>query len=100
MMVSHDVAAVPLHGGLIAHTVRASCAFGSSGPCASLPLDFRSRCAAFARGLDTPIAGETVTAVTVPAPTYPVQFAVDYPDRALNRLTTALRLIVAIPILV
>jgi hypothetical protein len=29
---------------------------------------------------------------------YPVQFAVDYPDRPLNRLTTAFRLIVAIPI--
>jgi hypothetical protein len=31
--------------------------------------------------------------------TYPVQFAVDYPDRDLNRLTTAFRLFVAIPIL-
>ena len=31
---------------------------------------------------------------------YPVQFTVDYPDRELNRLTTAFRLIVAIPILV
>jgi hypothetical protein len=31
---------------------------------------------------------------------YPVEFAVDYPDRDLNRLTTGLRLIVAIPILV
>jgi hypothetical protein len=31
---------------------------------------------------------------------YPVQFSVDYPDRPLNRLTTFLRLIVAIPILV
>jgi hypothetical protein len=29
---------------------------------------------------------------------YPVQFEVDYPDRPLNRLTTAFRLIVAIPI--
>ena len=35
----------------------------------------------------------------VPA-TYPVQFAVDYPDRPLDRLTTAFRLIVAIPILI
>src|SRR5919109_5258204 len=34
------------------------------------------------------------------SPTYPVQFAVDYPDRELDRLTTFLRLIVAIPILV
>ena len=32
-------------------------------------------------------------------PTYPVQFAVDYPDRELNRLTTFFRLIVAVPIL-
>jgi hypothetical protein len=30
---------------------------------------------------------------------YPVQFSVDYPDRALNRLTTFFRIIVAIPIL-
>lgn len=29
---------------------------------------------------------------------YPVQFSVDYPDRALNRLTTAFRIIVIIPI--
>src|SRR3954463_12508326 len=29
-----------------------------------------------------------------------VQFAVDYPDRPLNRLTTALRIFIAIPILV
>jgi hypothetical protein len=38
-----------------------------------------------------PMAGET---------SYPVQFSVDYPDRDLNRLTTAFRLIVAIPILI
>jgi hypothetical protein len=31
---------------------------------------------------------------------YPVQFSVDYPDRDLNRLTTAFRVIVAIPIFV
>ena len=31
---------------------------------------------------------------------YPVQFSVEYPDRDLNRLTTAFRIIVAIPILV
>jgi hypothetical protein len=31
---------------------------------------------------------------------YPVQFSVDFPDRELNRLTTAFRLIVVIPILV
>jgi hypothetical protein len=32
--------------------------------------------------------------------TYPVQFSVDYPDRALNRLTSAFRIFVAIPILI
>ena len=31
---------------------------------------------------------------------YPVQFSVEYPDRKLNRLTTAFRLFAAIPILV
>jgi hypothetical protein len=31
---------------------------------------------------------------------YPVQFSVDYPDRELNRLMTAFRIIVAIPILI
>ncbi|MDX6217603.1 MAG: hypothetical protein QOG99_3187 [Frankiales bacterium] len=30
---------------------------------------------------------------------YPVQFAVDYPDRRLNRLTSALRIFAAVPIL-
>ena len=32
--------------------------------------------------------------------TYPVQFDVDFPERRLNRLTTAFRFIVAIPIIV
>jgi hypothetical protein len=32
--------------------------------------------------------------------TYPVQFSVDYPDRNLDRMTTAFRIFVAIPILV
>ena len=32
--------------------------------------------------------------------TYPVQFSVDYPDRDLNRLTTALRIFAIIPIAV
>src|SRR3954454_14101308 len=41
-----------------------------------------------------------MTALTVQPSSYPVQFAVDYPDRPLNRLTTALRILVAIPILV
>ena len=31
---------------------------------------------------------------------YPVQFSVEYPDRELNRLTTALRIFTAIPILI
>ena len=31
---------------------------------------------------------------------YPVEFSVDYPDRALNRLTTFFRIFVAIPILI
>jgi hypothetical protein len=31
---------------------------------------------------------------------YPVQFSVDYPDRKLNRLTSAFRIFVAIPILI
>jgi hypothetical protein len=33
-----------------------------------------------------------------PTTAYPVQFSVDYPDRVLNRLTTAFRIIVVIPI--
>jgi hypothetical protein len=31
---------------------------------------------------------------------YPVQFSVEYPDRSLNRLTTAFRIFTAIPILI
>ena len=41
-----------------------------------------------------------MTAQSVQPSSYPVTFAVDYPDRALNRLTTALCLLVAIPILI
>jgi hypothetical protein len=37
---------------------------------------------------------------TAAAAAYPVQFSVAYPDRDLNRLTTAFRVIVAIPIVV
>jgi Domain of unknown function (DUF4389) len=33
-------------------------------------------------------------------PDYPVSFAVEYPDRPLNRLTTGLRIFTAIPILI
>src|SRR5436305_13282312 len=32
--------------------------------------------------------------------TFPVQFSIDYPSRPLNRLTTAFRIFVAIPILI
>jgi hypothetical protein len=35
-----------------------------------------------------------------PTTAYPVQFSVDYPDRALNRLTTAFRIVVVIPVAV
>src|SRR5437660_2916895 len=41
-----------------------------------------------------------MTTLSMPSPPYPVQFTVDYPDRPLNRLTTALRIFIAIPILV
>ena len=34
------------------------------------------------------------------AQAYPVQFSIDYPDRPLNRATTAFRIILAIPILI
>jgi hypothetical protein len=37
--------------------------------------------------------------MATPAAPYPVQLSVEYPDRQLNRLTTAFRIIVAIPIL-
>jgi hypothetical protein len=41
-----------------------------------------------------------MTAATLPAPAYPVRLSIDYPDRPLNRLTTAFRLLVAIPIII
>jgi len=41
-----------------------------------------------------------VTTPSVQPTPYPVQFDVDYPDRPLNRVTTALRIFVAIPIIV
>src|SRR3954471_13459441 len=41
-----------------------------------------------------------MTALSMQSAAYPVQFTVDYPDRPLNRLTTALRILIAIPILV
>jgi hypothetical protein len=39
-----------------------------------------------------------MTADTLPASSYPVQLSINYPDRQLNRLTTAFRLILIIPI--
>ena len=42
---------------------------------------------------------ESGTHGTSEAP-YPVEFSVDYPDRDLNRLTTAFRIFVAIPIVI
>jgi hypothetical protein len=41
-----------------------------------------------------------MTSLSAQTSSYPVNFAVDYPDRPLNRLTTALRIFVAIPIVV
>jgi Domain of unknown function (DUF4389) len=38
--------------------------------------------------------------MALPQAPYPVQLSVDYPDRPLNRLTTAFRIFVAIPILI
>ena len=35
-----------------------------------------------------------------PITTYPMKLSIDYPDRALNRLTTFFRLFVAIPIII
>jgi hypothetical protein len=37
--------------------------------------------------------------MTAMAPAYPVRFSVDYPDRQLNRTTSAFRLLAALPIL-
>ena len=38
--------------------------------------------------------------MAMPQTTYPVHFSVDYPDRSLNRVTTAFRIFVAIPIMI
>src|SRR6476660_8250804 len=38
--------------------------------------------------------------MSTPEQTYPVQLSVDYPDRPLNRATTAFRIFVAIPIFI
>lgn len=40
------------------------------------------------------------TTTAMQNPHYPVQFSVDYPDRDLNRATTAFRLLAAIPIFI
>jgi hypothetical protein len=41
-----------------------------------------------------------MTTLAMRSPSYPVHFSVDYPERGLNRWTTALRIVIAIPILV
>ena len=38
--------------------------------------------------------------MNAPADSYPLRFAVDYPDRPLNRLTTFFRLFTVIPIFI
>ena len=38
--------------------------------------------------------------MSTPEDTYPVRFSVDYPDRPLNRVTTAFRIFVAVPIFI
>ena len=38
--------------------------------------------------------------MSTPQAMYPVQFSVDYPDRPLNRVTTALRIFAVIPIMI
>jgi Domain of unknown function (DUF4389) len=43
-------------------------------------------------------AGEILADVNATTGTYPVDFAVDYPDRELDRLTTLLRIFMIIPI--
>ncbi|MCU1455339.1 MAG: hypothetical protein JWN46_3485 [Acidimicrobiales bacterium] len=45
-------------------------------------------------------ASGTVLDMSMQEQTHPVRFTVDYPDRSLDRLTTAFRLVAAIPILV
>jgi hypothetical protein len=42
--------------------------------------------------------GVDMNTTTPPSPDYPVRFSVDYPERPLNRMTTALRAVIAIPI--
>jgi len=44
--------------------------------------------------------GATVVDMTTYESTYPVRFSVDYPDRTLNRVTTAFRIFAGIPIFV
>ena len=40
-----------------------------------------------------------MTTTTTAPDAYPVRFSVDYPDRPLNRTTTAVRLVLAVPVL-
>ena len=41
-----------------------------------------------------------MSAVTVPSAVYPVRLDIDYPDRPLNRVTSAFRAVLALPIMV
>jgi hypothetical protein len=45
-------------------------------------------------------AAETEDAMATPQAPYPVQLSVDYPDRPLNRLTSLVRIVVAIPAMI
>ena len=49
---------------------------------------------------EPPVGGQPAMPPPPPPPSdeYPVQFAVDYPDRPLNRLTTFFRIFTVIPI--
>jgi Domain of unknown function (DUF4389) len=49
---------------------------------------------------DDAVTGQVMTTHEATMPMYPVQFGIDYPDRSLNRLTSALRIFVALPILI
>src|SRR5919204_5433327 len=45
-------------------------------------------------------AAETEDAMATPQAPYPVKLSVDYPDRPLNRLTSLVRIVVAIPAMI
>lgn len=70
---------------------------GRSGASARSPLRFGAVSAPRQRPLSAVPQNDPMN--TTPDITYPVRFSVDYPERRLNKLTTAFRLVVAIPIL-